>query len=143
MESANNFIKSFTFEGVKYDLKDELGQPMQFVIIPASCKDVYGRLINHLAFSNETNLYDRKGLLISQNRPKSIDWQSHYYYILESAKNNDVLIIELIDLYLDANKTKELIRAIKNLDKKPQVICTSYNSQVIELFYESERVIIH
>ena len=30
MESANNFIKSFTFDGVKYDLKDELGHDYYF-----------------------------------------------------------------------------------------------------------------
>jgi hypothetical protein len=137
----SNFIKSTKFNDKEYDFTDVFGLPKQFLIIPLeSTKPKYKLFINKLVF--DSWLSKRNGLFISQFRRCGNTWQQYYNYILDAATKYDVLIIELIDLHLGFWETKKLLRAIKDLDKKTQIICTSYDNQVIELFYESERIII-
>jgi hypothetical protein len=138
----NNFIKSVVFNGYEYDFTDCLSQPKQSVIISLeSTKPKYKLFINKLVL--DSWLSKRNGLFMSEFRQCGNTWRHYYNYILDAAIKYDVLIIELIDLHLGSWETKKLLRAIKDLDKKTQIICTSYDNQVIELFYESERIRIH
>lgn len=135
----SNFIESVVFNGYKYDFTDELSNPKLSIIIPLeSTKNKYKLFINKLVL--DSWLSKRNGLFISEFRQLGKTWQHYYNYILNAATKYDVLIIELIDLHLGSWETQKLLRAIRYLDKKTQIICTSYDSQVIELFYESERI---
>jgi hypothetical protein len=133
------FITSVTFKDKKYNFIDLLGDPRFSIVIPLeSTKEKYKLFIYKLVL--DSCLSKRNGLFMSEFRQCGNNWQSYYNYILDAAINYDVLVIELIDLHLGYWETKKLLRAIKDLDKKTQIICTSYDSQVIELFYESERI---
>jgi hypothetical protein len=138
----DNFIRSTVFNGYKYDFTDELSQPNQFLVIPLeSIQPKYKLFINKLVF--DSWLSKRNGLFISEFRQLGRSWQHYYNYILDAAFKYDVLVIELIDLHLGPSETQKLLKAIKKLDKKTQIICTTYDSQVVKWFLESERIIIN
>ena len=140
-------LREFVFDGNTYDLCDELDVPKHVICLPIyntkerdPCR--YDRLLSCL----EAQVCDHKwGYSIFLNR-KDRYRDSHvkvYDYIFNAVTDNNLIVIDLVELFFDEGIQKRLISHIKSLVRgsirsDKQVIVSTFSSTVVDCFYESD-----
>lgn len=137
-------LREFVFEGITYDLCDELDCPISFICIPVACTSLnnptkYTKLVDCLVAQACDHKYGRC-IYLPEYRQVDGGWLGHYNNIINSVKMFDVVIVELIELHFDTNIIRRLIKEIKHIirDSNKQIIITTYSNDVIGCFYPSD-----